>query len=82
MDLSSDEGMEAGWKHRMGECQKVAGALKNVWKRRKVTTKAKMSMYNGVIFLSVLYGNALDMGDKCRIENEGDVFEMGCLRPI
>ena len=34
-DLSSDEGMEAEWKHRVSEGRKVVG---NVWKRRKETT--------------------------------------------
>ena len=38
VDLSSDGGMEAEWKHRVGEGRQVAAALKNVWRRRKVTT--------------------------------------------
>ena len=44
------------WK-QSGEHREVAGALKNVWKRRKVMTEAKLGMYNGIIVPSVLYGN-------------------------
>ena len=29
VDLSLDGWVEAEWKHRLGECRKVAGALKN-----------------------------------------------------
>ena len=37
VELSSDGGMEAEWKHRVGEGRKVAGALDNIWKRRKIS---------------------------------------------
>ena len=49
MDLCSDIGMEAGWKHRVSEGRNVAGALQNAWKSRKVTPEAKMGVYNGII---------------------------------
>ena len=64
--------MEAEWKHRVGEGRMAAGAWKNAWKRRKVTTEAKMSMYNGIIVPSVLYGT--ETGDKYRAEKEGGCF--------
>ena len=41
----------------MDEGRKVAGALKNVWRRRKITTEEKMGTYNGKIVPSVLCGS-------------------------
>ena len=40
VDLCSVGGMEAEWEHRIGEDRKIAGALKNVWKK-KITTEEK-----------------------------------------
>ena len=45
--------MEAECNHRLGECRKVAEASRNVWKKRKVITKAKMGIC--MIDMSVLY---------------------------
>ena len=54
MNPKTDGGMEAEWKHRLGECRKVTGALKNIWRKRKVTTGAKLCMYNGIIVPSMI----------------------------
>ena len=52
--LGVDHSSMQEWKHIVGEGRLVAGALKNVWKRRKVTIEAKMGMYYGIIDQCIL----------------------------
>ena len=54
VDLCSDERMEAKWKYKLSEGRKVAGTLKNVWKKRMRTTGANIGMCNGTAVSYVL----------------------------
>ena len=62
----------------MKDCR---GFEKNVWKRRKATTEAKMGMYNGMIVLRVLHGSETwEMNVRLRCKVDG--YVMSCLTPI
>ena len=79
VDLPSDRWIEGYWKLSVGEDTKVPGTLKNVWKKSKVASEAKVGMCNNAEEPSALYDS-----DTCKIhvelEKKADMFEMSWLR--
>lgn len=47
--------MGAEVSHRVGEVDKVFGALRNVWKERSQSLRAKMGKFDGIIVLLEQY---------------------------
>ena len=73
--------MEAEWKHRPSEGQKVAVNLKNVWKKRIITPRAEMHMCNVIEVPSALSGNKTNFV-KAGLRKKVNVLEMSYMRPL
>ena len=43
------------WKHKLSKGQKVAGDLKKVLRKSKVTTEAKTGIHNGIVVQCVVW---------------------------
>ena len=56
MDILSDGGMGKEVNHRITEAKKTWGALKDVWKKRHISSETTVGMHEGIIELSLLYG--------------------------
>lgn len=66
--------------HKVGEVAKVLDVLRSVWKKRSLSIRAEMAMFDDIAVLTVLYGcktwtqnaNLLKM----------DEFEIKCLKTM
>ena len=67
--------------HRVREGEKVGGALRAVWRNKKMSVKAMKGMYEAIVVPTVLYGSeawVLNARDVSRVE----AVEMRCLRSM
>ena len=81
VDLAANGSMEAEVSHRVGEGARVLGAMKNVWKERTISWRAKMGMFEGIVVPTILYGCEAWAIDRV-VRRRVDVLEMKCLRNI
>ena len=67
--------------HKKTEAKKAWGAFKDVWKKRHISRKAKVGMYEGIIEPSLLYGCEV-WTLKVSERKSKEAVEMNCLRNI
>lgn len=81
MDVAANGTLGEEINHRVNEAEKVIGAVRAVWKGRKISKEAKVGMFESIVVPTMLYGSetwALKAEERRRIE----VVELKCLRAI
>ena len=79
--ISADGTMNAEIESRMTQGRKIMGAMKKVWKTRRMGLQPKVGMFEGIVEPTVLYGSetwTLNLTEKRRLE----AVEMAGLRAI
>jgi hypothetical protein len=57
VDIDRDGGMRSEMKHRVTEGEKDSGVLRKMWKGEGLLKDAKISMYEGIVVSTLLYGS-------------------------
>ena len=81
VNVTCDGKLKEEINHRIIEARKAAGALQGIWKKRALSTEAKVGMYEAIVEPSLLYGSevwVLNVHERKRVQ----AVEMNCMRNI